>query len=118
VLGFAPNELAKVREVNRKMQSWKRAMDEERDDLFKEYRDTLADPDTTQEDIQTMIEKVKRYNAKVPLDENGRVLSEYLIEPRDVVQSIRGRATREAKTEEGVTFGKGEREALMRGTPQ
>jgi hypothetical protein len=54
----------------------------------------------------------------VPLDANGRPLSEYLIEPRDVVQSIRGRATREAKTEEGVTFGKGEREALMRGTPQ
>ena len=65
-----------------------------------------------------MIEKIKRYNAKVPLDKNGRVLSEYLIEPRDVVKSIRGRAAREAKTDEGVTFGKGEREALMRGTPQ
>lgn len=118
VLGFAPNELARVREVNRKTQSWMRAMDEERDDLFKEYRDILADPDTTREDVQIMIEKVKRYNAKVPLDARGRPLSKYLIEPRDVMQSLRGRATREAKTEEGVTFGVGEREALMRGTPQ
>lgn len=118
VLGFAPNELARVREVNRKTQAWMRAMDEERDDLFKEYRDILDDPDTTQEDIQIMIEKIKRYNAKVPLDQNGRPLSKYLIEPRDVLQSLRGRATREAKTEEGVTFGKGEREALFRNTPK
>lgn len=118
VLGFAPNELARVREVNRKTQAWMRAMDEERDDLFKEYRDILDDPDTTREDIQIMIEKVKRYNAKVPLDARGRPLSKYLIEPRDVMQSLRGRATREAKTEEGVTFGAGEREALFRATPQ
>lgn len=118
VLGFAPNELSKVREVNRKTQAWMRAMDDERGKLFKEYRDLLDDPDTTQEDIKVMVEKVKRYNAKVPLGVNGRPLSRYLIEPRDVVQSLRGRETRELKSVEGVTYGKGERETLLRSTPQ
>jgi hypothetical protein len=116
VLGFTPNELARVREINRKSQAWMRAMDEERGKLFKEYRDILEDPETTQEDIQTMVEKVKRYNAKVPLDASGRPLSRYLIEPRDVLQSIRGRETRELKSVEGVTYGEGEREALFRST--
>lgn len=118
VLGFTPNELARVREVNRKDQAWIRAMDEERDALFKEYREILADPETTREDIDIMVEKVMRYNAKVPLDKvTGRPLSDYLIEPRDIIQSLRGRAQRETKTVEGVTYGRGVREAL-RGSAQ
>ena len=113
VLGFAPNELARVREENRKTQSWMRAMEKERGNLFKEYRDILDDSDTTQEDIQIMVERIKRYNSKVPLGPNGRPLSRYLIEPKDVFQSIRGRETRELKSVEGVTYGVGEREALL-----
>jgi hypothetical protein len=117
VMGFAPNELSRVREVNRKTQTWMRAMDAERDKLFKEYRDTIDDPESTQEDFNVMIEKVKRYNAKVPLDATGRPLTRYLIEPRDVYTSIRGREQREVKSVEGVTYGKGERETLLRNAP-
>jgi hypothetical protein len=64
-----------------------------------------------------MVEKIKRYNAKVPLDGNGRPLSRYFIEPKDVLKSLRGREQRELKSVEGVTYGKGERETLLRSAP-
>ena len=108
VLGFTPNELSRVREINRTTTAWKRAMDEERNKLFKEYRDILDDPATTQEDIGMMVEKVMRYNAKVPLGANGVPMSSYIIEPRDIMQSLRGRETREKKSYRGVEYAPGD----------
>lgn len=108
VLGFTPNELSRVREINRTTTAWKRAMDEERNKLFKEYRDLLDDPATTQEDIGMMIDKVMRYNSKVPVDANGVPMSAYIIEPRDIMQSLRGRETREKKSYRGVEYAPGD----------
>lgn len=109
VLGFTPNDLAREREMNRMTQAWKRSMEEERGKLFKEFRDVLDDPEATQEDVQLMIEKVQQYNAKVPLNKQGKPLSAYLIEPRDIRTSVRGRETREKKSYRGVEYAPGER---------
>lgn len=108
VLGFTPNELSRIREINRTTQAWQRSMDEERKGLFEEYRTLLDDPETTQGDISMMIEKVLRYNAKVPLRPDGVPLPNYVIEPRDIMQSLRGRATREKKSYRGVEYAPGE----------
>lgn len=108
VLGFTPNRLSEIREKNRNMQAWQRAMREERARLFDEYRQMLDDPETTQEDFKAMVDKVMRYNAKVPLLSNGAPRPEYVIEPRDILQSLRSREKREAKTYRGVTYGPGE----------
>ena len=108
VLGFTPNELSRIREINRTTQAWQRAMDKTRNELFDEYRSLLDDPETTQEDINVMVEKVLRYNAKVPLRPDGVPLPNYIIEPRDIMQSLRSRATREKKTYRGVEYAPGE----------
>jgi len=101
VLGFTPNDLSREREMNRKTQAWQRAMKEERDELFKEYRDLLDDPETTREDVLLMVEKVKAYNRKQPTPK-------YIIEPRDIMKSLTGRETREEKSYRGVEYAPGE----------
>ena len=108
VLGFTPNDLSREREMNRKTQAWQRTMKEERDKLFKEYRDLLDDPETTQVDVNAMVEKVTAYNRKVPLDKQGNPLTKYLIEPRDIMKSLQGRETREEKSYRGVEYAPGE----------
>lgn len=113
VLGFSPNQLSRIREVNRTTNAWKRAMTEERNKLFKEYRELLDDPATTQEDINTMIEKVMRYNSKVPLRKDGTPLSNYLIEPQDVYKSIQGAETRDTKSYRGTEYAPGETDTFF-----
>lgn len=113
VLGFTPNDLAKEREMNRMTQAWKRSMKEERDKLFKEFRELRDDPEVTQEEKAALIEKFKAFNRKVPLDKQGRPLSAYLIEPSDLVKSVRGRETREKKSYRGVEYARGERDLFF-----
>jgi len=113
VLGFTPNDLAKEREMNRMTQAWKRSMKDERDKLFAEFRELRDDPDTTQEEKSALIEKFKEFNRKVPLDKQGRPLSAYLIEPGDLVKSVRGRETREKKSYRGVEYARGERDLFF-----
>lgn len=113
VLGFTPNDLAKEREMNRMTQAWKRSMKEERDKLFAEFRELRDDPDVTQEEKTALIEKFKAFNRKVPLDKQGKPLSGYLIEPSDLVKSVRGRETREKKSYRGVEYARGERDLFF-----
>lgn len=113
VLGFTPNDLAKEREMNRMTQAWKRSMEEERDKLFKEFRELRDDPEATQEDRTLLIDKFKAFNRKVPLDKQGRPYSDYLIEPGDLVKSVRGRETREKKSYRGVEYARGERDLFF-----
>lgn len=113
VLGFSPNDLAREREMNRMTQAWKRSMEEERAKLFKEYRELVSDPDATQEDGQVLLEKIGRFNRKVPLDKRGVPIRSYLIEMRDLQQSLRGRETREKKAYRGVEYVAGEGELFF-----
>lgn len=106
VLGFAPNDLARVREINRTTQAYKRSMEEERGKLFEEYRKGLIDRD--REAVDATLEKIRRYNAKVPLGSDGLPLSNFRIEPRDLMQSLRSTATRTSKTYRGVEYAPGE----------
>lgn len=105
-LGFAPNELARVREINRTTQAWKRSMEEERGKLFGDYREALVEGDREAADV--VLEKIRRYNAKVPLGRDGAPLSNYRIEPRDLIKSLQSTATRTAKTYRGVEYAPGE----------
>ena len=113
VLGFTPNDLSREREMNRMTQAWKRTMKDERDELFKEFRDVLDDPDRTREDLRMMVEKVQRYNAKVPIDSQGNPLSQYLIQPSNIAKSVSGRETREKKSYRGVEYAPGERDLFF-----
>lgn len=113
VAGFTPDKLAREREMSRMTQAWKRSMKEERDNLFEEFRDVLDDPNHTREDVKVVVEKVQRFNAKVPLDKQGNPLTAYLIEPRDIAQSIRGRGTLEKKSYRGVKYAPGERDLFF-----
>ena len=113
VLGFTPNDLAKERERNRMTQAWKNSMKEERNKLFKEYRDTRDDPEATQEDMAEVVEQIRAYNRKVPLDKRGNPLSEYLIQRSDLAKSVKGRETREKKSYRGVEYAPGERDLFF-----
>lgn len=108
VLGFTPSELTRVREVNRTIESYHRAMNTERGKLFDEYREILADESTTRADIDELIERVRAYNRKLPLDKDGRPLSKFRIDAKDLIKSLTGAATRTAKSYRGVEYAPGE----------
>jgi hypothetical protein len=113
VLGFAPNDLAKEREMNRMTQAWKNSMKEERGKLFKEFREVRDDPEATQEDRDAIIEKIRAYNRKVPLDKSGRPLKEYLIRRSNLSKSVEGRESREKRSYRGVEYAPGERDLFF-----
>jgi hypothetical protein len=104
-LGFSPSELSKVREINRTTVKWQRAMKSERDDLFADFRKIYDNPDATSEDFEAVFEQMRAYNAKVPLDRNGRPLSTYLIEGEDLERSLRSAEALDDKTYRGVQYG-------------
>jgi hypothetical protein len=104
-LGFSPSELSKEREMNRTTVKWQRAMESERNDLFADFREIYNNPDATAEDFETVFEQMRAYNAKVPLDRNGRPLSTYLIEGEDLERSLRSAEALDEKTYRGVQYG-------------
>jgi hypothetical protein len=108
VLGFTPTQLAKVREVNRTTESYKRAMSKERNQLFTDYREVLADESSTFEDVDLVLEQMRAYNRKIPLDNTGQPLSKFRIDPQDVVRSLRSTSVRTSKSYRGVEYSPGE----------
>lgn len=108
VLGFTPTELAKVREINRTTESYRRAMLKERDRLFKDYRDVMANDDSTPEDINVVLDKMRAFNRKIPLGSDGRPLSKFRIDREDILRSLRSTAVRTSKSYRGVEYSPGE----------
>jgi len=72
VLGFTPDQLSRDREINRTTNQWKRSMKDERGELFQEFRSVYGDGD--EEALEVVFEKMRRFNAKVPLGSNGNPL--------------------------------------------
>lgn len=107
-LGFAPTELSRKREINRTTQAYQRAMTEERGKLFEAYRKALADDNSTAADIDEVLTKVRRYNSKVPTTSSGTPIAKYVIEPKDLIQSLRSTGLRTSKSYRGVEYAPGE----------
>jgi hypothetical protein len=113
VLGFTPDELSRVREINRTTTKWQRSMTEERGKLFQEFRDVYGDENATQEELEAVFEKMRRFNAKVPLNREGNKISKYLIEGRDLERSLQSAETREEKSYRGIEYNDGEEELFF-----
>jgi hypothetical protein len=111
VLGFTPDELARVREINRTTNQWQRSMKEERGKLFQEFRSVYGDGD--EEGLEVVFEKMRRFNAKVPLGSNGQPLGKYLIEGRDLERSLQSAENLEEKSYRGVEYNDGEEELFF-----
>jgi len=111
VLGFTPDQLSRDREINRTTNQWKRSMKDERGDLFKEFRSIYGDGD--EEALEVVFEKMRRFNAKVPLGSNGTPLPEYLIEGEDLERSLQSAETLEEKSYRGVEYNDGEEELFF-----
>lgn len=112
VIGFSPSELSRVREINRTTTKWQRSMTEERGKLFQEFRDVYGNENAAPEELETVFEKMRRFNAKVPLNREGNKLSKYLIEGKDLEKSLQSAETREEKSYRGIEYNDGE-EALF-----
>ena len=110
VLGFAPDELSRLREINRTTNKWQRAMKDERGELFQEFRSAYGDDD--KEALEVVFEKMRRYNAKVPVGREGTPLNKYLIEGKDLERSLQSAENLEEKSYRGVEYNDGE-EALF-----
>jgi hypothetical protein len=108
VLGFTPDELSRVREINRTTNQWQRSMKEERGELFQEFRYAYGDGD--KEALEVVFEKMRRFNAKVPLGSNGAPLPKYLIEGKDLERSLQSAENLEEKSYRGVEYNDGEEE--------
>lgn len=108
VLGFAPDELSRVREINRTTNQWQRSMKEERGELFQEFRYAYEDGD--KEALEVVFEKMRRFNAKVPLGSEGTPLPKYLIEGKDLERSLQSAENLEEKSYRGVEYNDGEEE--------
>jgi hypothetical protein len=108
VLGFTPDELSRIREINRTTNKWQRSMKEERGELFQEFRSVYGDED--EEALEVVFEKMRRFNAQVPLGSNGAPLSKYLIEGKDLERSLQSAETLEEKSYRGVEYNDGEEE--------
>lgn len=108
VLGFAPDELSRLREINRTTNQWQRSMKEERGKLFQEFRSVYGDGD--EEALEVVFEKMRKFNAKVPLSSEGKPLGKYLIEGEDLERSLQSAETLEEKSYRGVEYNDGEEE--------
>jgi hypothetical protein len=111
VLGFAPDELSRLREINRTTNQWQRSMKEERGDLFQEFRSVYGDGDEAA--LDAVFEKMRRFNAKVPLGSSGEPLGKYLIEGEDLERSLQSAETLEEKSYRGVEYNDGEEELFF-----
>jgi hypothetical protein len=108
VLGFTPDELSRVREINRTTNQWQRSMKEERGELFQEFRSVYGEGD--EEALEVVFEKMRRFNAKVPVGSNGNPLGRYLIEGEDLARSLQSAENLEEKSYRGVEYNDGEEE--------
>ena len=108
VLGFAPDELSRIREINRTTNQWQRSMKEERGELFQEFRSAYDDEDA--EALDVVFEKMRRFNSKVPVGSSGAPLSKYLIEGKDLERSLQSAENLEEKSYRGVEYNDGEEE--------
>ena len=111
--GFTPSELSRVREINRTTTKWQRSMTEERGKLFQEFRDVYGDENATPEELEAVFEKMRRFNAKVPLNREGNKISKYLIEGKDLEKSLQSAETREEKSYRGIEYNDGEEELFF-----
>ena len=111
VLGFTPDELSRLREINRTTNQWQRSMKDERGELFQEFRSVYGDGD--EEALEVVFEKMRRFNAKVPLGSNGQPLGKYLIEGEDLERSLQSAETLEEKSYRGVEYNDGEEELFF-----
>jgi hypothetical protein len=113
VLGFTPDELSRVREINRTTTKWQRSMTEERGKLFQEFRDVYGDENAAPEELEEVFEKMRRFNAKVPLNREGNKISKYLIEGKDLEKSLQSAETREEKSYRVIEYNDGEEELFF-----
>jgi hypothetical protein len=111
VLGFTPDELSRVREINRTTNKWQRSMKEERGELFQEFRSVYGEGD--EEALEVVFEKMRRFNAKVPLGSEGTPLGKYLIEGEDLARSLQSAENLEEKSYRGVEYNDGEEELFF-----
>jgi hypothetical protein len=81
-------------------------MKDERGELFREFRDVYMRGD--RDGLNATFEKMRRFNAKVPLGTNGVPLPKYIIEGKDLEQSLRSAATIDEKSYRGVEYNGGE----------
>jgi len=111
VLGFTPDELSRVREINRTTNKWQRSMKEERGELFQEFRSVYGEGD--EEALEVVFEKMRRFNAKVPVGSEGTPLGKYLIEGEDLARSLQSAENLEEKSYRGVEYNDGEEELFF-----
>jgi hypothetical protein len=111
VLGFTPDELSRVREINRTTNKWQRSMKKERGELFQEFRSVYGEGD--EEALEVVFEKMRRFNAKVPLGSEGTPLGKYLIEGEDLARSLQSAENLEEKSYRGVEYNDGEEELFF-----
>jgi hypothetical protein len=111
VLGFTPDELSRVREINRTTNKWQRSMKKERGELFQEFRSVYGEGD--EEALEVVFEKMRRFNAKVPVGSEGTPLGKYLIEGEDLARSLQSAENLEEKSYRGVEYNDGEEELFF-----
>jgi len=108
VLGFTPDELSRVREINRTTNQWQRSMKKERGELFQEFRSVYGDG--AREGLEAAFEKMRKFNPKVALGRDGTPLGTYLIEGKDLERSLQSAENLEEKSYRGVEYNDGEEE--------
>jgi hypothetical protein len=81
-------------------------MKKERGELFQEFRYAYGDED--KEALEAVFEKMRMFNAKVPVGSNGNPLGKYLIEGEDLARSLQSSETLEEKSYRGVEYNDGE----------
>jgi len=112
-LGATPLKLAEAREENRKILGWKHSMEDERNNLIKETRMMLSAPHTEQ-DITAAIAKIIAYNNKVPTVPGTNYGDPtYIIERKDIAQSIKTAEKKAQKSIRGVEMSPAERSYLQ-----
>ena len=112
-LGATPLKLAEVREENRKIIGWKKGMGKERTDLIVETRKMLIAPHTDQDIIEAR-NKIIAFNSKVPTVPGTNYGDpEFIIEPKDIMQSIETSTKKAEKSIRGVEMSDAQRAYLQ-----